>query len=81
MPGRSSVVIRAAPEPTEREPTVPEPDIRPTSYDNKYNWTTKAQAPMGATTAQNRLAALKAAVKHQKEAAAALPPPEVPTGA
>ena len=63
MPGRSSVVIRAAPEPTEREPTVPEPDIRPTSYDNKYNWTTKAQAPMGATTAQNRLAALKAAAE------------------
>ena len=63
MPGRSSGVMRAASEPTEREPTVPEPDTRPTSYANKYNWTAKAQAPMGATTAQNRLAALKAAAE------------------
>ena len=67
---RSSGVMRAAPEPTaEREPTepqpaaAPEPEFRPTSYDNKYNWTTSAQAPMGATTAQNRLAALKAAAE------------------
>ena len=30
---------------------------------------------------ERQMAALKAAVKHQKEAAAALPPPEVPTGA
>ena len=46
--------MRAEPEPS---------DTRPTSYDNKYNWTTKAQAPMGATTAQNRLTALKAAAE------------------
>ena len=68
---RSSGVMRAAPEPNaEREPAAepqpaaaPEPDTRPTSYANKYNWTSKAQAPMGATTAQNRLAALKAAAE------------------
>ena len=61
MPRRSSGVKRAAPE---REPTAaPEPDTRPTSYDNKYNWTANARAPMGATTAQNRLAALKAAAE------------------
>ena len=53
---------RLASEPTaEREPTAPEPDTRPTSYANKYNWTAKAQAPLGETTARNRLAALKAA--------------------
>jgi hypothetical protein len=64
MPYRSSGVLRAASEPTaEREPTAPEPDTRPTSYDNKFNWTTSAQAPMGATTAQNRLVALKAAAE------------------
>ena len=62
-----SGVKRAASEPTaEREPTVPEPDTRPTSYANKYNWTAKAQAPMGATTAQNRLAALKAAAEEDE---------------
>ena len=67
MPRRSSGVKRAASEPTaEREPTAPEPDTRPTSYDNKYNWTAKAQAPMGATTAQNRLAALKAAAENDE---------------
>ena len=53
MSRRSAGVMRNA----------PEPDTRPTSYDNKYNWTAKAQAPMGATTAQNRLAALKAAAE------------------
>ena len=64
MSRRSSVVIRAAPEPTaEREPTAPEPDTRPTSYANKYNWTAKAQAPLGEATARNRLAALKAAAE------------------
>ena len=63
MPRRSSGVKRAAPEPTEREPTVPEPDTRPTSYANKYNWTAKAQAPLGEATARNRLAALKAAAE------------------
>ena len=64
---RSSGVKRAASEPTaEREPTAPEPDTRPTSYANKYNWTSKAQAPMGATTAQNRLAALKAAAENDE---------------
>ena len=73
MPSRSSGVKRAAPEPTaECEPTelqpaaAPEPEFRPTSYDNKYNWTTSAQAPMGATTAQNRLAALKAAAENDE---------------
>jgi hypothetical protein len=67
MPRRSSGVKRAASEPTaEREPTAPEPDTRPTSYANKYNWTAKAQAPMGATTAQNRLAALKAAAENDE---------------
>ena len=67
---RSSVVMRAAPEPTaEREPTdsqpaaAPEPDTRPTSYANKYNWTANARAPLGETTAKNRLAALKAAAE------------------
>ena len=61
---RSSGVKRAASEPTaEREPTAPEPDTRPTSYDNKYNWTANARRPMGATTARNRLAALKAAAE------------------
>ena len=68
MPRRAPGVRRAASEPTaEREPTAPEPDTRPTSYDNKYNWTAKAQAPMGATTAQNRLAALKAAAENEDE--------------
>ena len=67
MSRRSSGVKRAASEPTaEREPTAPEPDTRPTSYANKYNWTAKAQAPMGATTAQNRLAALKAAAENDE---------------
>ena len=55
--------MRAASEPTEREPTVPEPDTRPTSYANKYNWTANARAPLGETTARNRLAALKAAAE------------------
>ena len=63
MSRRSSGVKRAASEPTEREPTVPEPDTRPTSYDNKYNWTANARAPLGETTARNRLAALKAAAE------------------
>ena len=53
-------------EPTEREPTVPEPDTRPTSYDNKYNWTANARAPLGETTAKNRLAALKAAAEEDE---------------
>ena len=66
MPRRSPGVKRAASEPTEREPTVPEPDTRPTSYDNKYNWTANARRPMGATTAQNRLAALKAAAENDE---------------
>ena len=62
---RRPAVMRAAPEPTaEREPTAaPEPDTRPTSYANKYNWTANARAPLGATTARNRLAALKAAAE------------------
>ena len=62
---RRPAVMRAAPEPTaEREPTAaPEPDTRPTSYANKYNWTAKAQAPLGEATARNRLAALKAAAE------------------
>ena len=64
MPRRSPGVKRAASEPTaEREPTAPEPDTRPTSYANKYNWTAKAQAPLGEATARNRLAALKAAAE------------------
>ena len=63
MPRRAPGVMRAAPEPTERQPTVPEPDTRPTSYDNKYNWTANARAPLGETTARNRLAALKAAAE------------------
>ena len=63
MSRRSSGVKRAASEPTEREPTVPEPDTRPTSYANKYNWTANARAPLGETTAKNRLAALKAAAE------------------
>ena len=64
MSRRSSGVKRAASEPTaEREPTAPEPDTRPTSYANKYNWTAKAQAPLGEATARNRLAALKAAAE------------------
>ena len=54
MSRRSTGRIRAEPEPS---------DTRPTSYDNKYNWTTSAQAPLGETTAQNRLAALKAAAE------------------
>ena len=68
MPRRSSGVKRAASEPTaEPQPAAaPEPDTRPTSYDNKYNWTANAQAPMGATTAQNRLAALKAAAENDE---------------
>ena len=42
----------------------PEPsDTRPTSYANKYNWTANARAPLGETTARNRLAALKAAAE------------------
>ena len=49
---RSTGRIRAELEPT---------DARPTSYDNKYNWTANARAPLGETTARNRLAALKAA--------------------
>ena len=62
---RRPAVMRAAPEPTaEREPTAaPEPDTRPTSYANKYNWTANARAPLGETTARNRLAALKAAAE------------------
>ena len=64
MPRRAPGVRRAASEPTaEREPTAPEPDTRPTSYANKYNWTAKARAPLGETTARNRLAALKAAAE------------------
>ena len=64
MSRRSSGVKRAASEPTaEREPTAPEPDTRPTSYANKYNWTANARAPLGETTARNRLAALKAAAE------------------
>ena len=64
---RSSGVKRLASEPTaEREPTAPEPDTRPTSYANKYNWTAKAQAPLGETTARNRLAALKAAAEEDE---------------
>ena len=64
MPRRTPGVKRAASEPTaEREPTAPEPDTRPTSYANKYNWTAKAQAPLGEATARNRLAALKAAAE------------------
>ena len=46
--------IRAEPEPS---------DTRPTSYANKYNWTANARAPLGETTARNRLAALKAAAE------------------
>ena len=49
--------IRAEPEPT---------DARPTSYDNKYNWTANARAPLGETTARNRLAALKAAAENDE---------------
>ena len=56
MSRRSSGVIRAA----------PEPDTRPTSYDNKYNWTANARAPLGETTAKNRLAALKAAAEEDE---------------
>ena len=52
MSGRSTGRMRAEPEPS---------DARPTSYDNKYNWTANARAPLGETTARNRLAALKAA--------------------
>ena len=64
---RSSGVKRAAPEPTaEREPTAPEPDTRPTSYANKYNWTANARAPLGETTARNRLAALEAAAEEDE---------------
>ena len=62
---RSTGRMRAEPETAEREPTA-EPQPRPTSYANKYNWTAKAQAPMGATTAQNRLAALKAAAENDE---------------
>ena len=51
---RSTGRIRAELEPT---------DARPTSYDNKYNWTANARAPLGETTARNRLAALKAAAE------------------
>ncbi len=66
MSRRPAGVMRAAPEPTaEREPAAaPEPDIRPTSYDNKYNWTAEVRkTPLGSTTARNRLAALKAAAE------------------
>ena len=67
MPSRSSGVKRLASEPTtEREPTAPEPDTRPTSYANKYNWTANARAPLGETTARNRLAALKAAAEQDE---------------
>ena len=68
MSRRSSGVKRAASEPTaEPQPAAaPEPEFRPTSYDNKFNWTTSAQAPLGATTAQNRLAALKAAAENDE---------------
>ena len=66
MPRRAPGVKRAASEPTEREPTAPEPDTRPTSYDNKYNWTANARAPLGETTARNRLAALKAAAENDE---------------
>ena len=52
MSRRSTGRMRAEPEPS---------DARPTSYDNKYNWTANARAPLGETTARNRLAALKAA--------------------
>ena len=41
-------------------------DTRPTSYDNKYNWTANARAPLGETTARNRLAALKAAAENDE---------------
>ena len=51
---RSTGRLRAEPEPS---------DTRPTSYDNKYNWTANARAPLGETTAKNRLAALKAAAE------------------
>ena len=51
---RSTGRICAEPEPS---------DTRPTSYANKYNWTAKAQAPLGEATARNRLAALKAAAE------------------
>ena len=54
MSGRSTGRMRAEPEPS---------DARPTSYDNKYNWTANARAPLGETTARNRLAALKAAAE------------------
>ena len=51
---RSTGRLRAEPEPS---------DTRPTSYANKYNWTANARAPLGETTARNRLAALKAAAE------------------
>jgi len=54
MSRRSTGRRRAEPEPS---------DTRPTSYDNKYNWTANARAPLGETTARNRLAALKAAAE------------------
>ena len=54
MSRRSTGRRRAEPEPS---------DTRPTSYANKYNWTANARAPLGETTAKNRLAALKAAAE------------------
>ena len=51
---RSTGRLRAEPEPS---------DTRPMSYANKYNWTANARAPLGETTARNRLAALKAAAE------------------
>ena len=57
MSRRSTGRICAEPEPS---------DTRPTSYANKYNWTAKAQAPLGETTARNRLAALKAAAEEDE---------------
>ena len=54
MSRRSTGRLCAEPEPS---------DARPTSYANKYNWTANARAPLGETTARNRLAALKAAAE------------------
>ena len=57
MSRRSTGGMRAEPEPS---------DARPTSYANKYNWTANARAPLGETTAKNRLAALKAAAEEDE---------------
>ena len=54
---RSTGRLRAEPEPS---------DTRPMSYANKYNWTANARAPLGETTAKNRLAALKAAAEEDE---------------